>query len=136
MIKKPITIQLSTGLDARPVAQLVQVASQFNSEIYVEIGKKKVNAKSIMGMMTLGLDSGEEITLSATGEDEEAAMSSIEKYLSNQYKTGKKRRPDRRPIPVRRFFCRDYKLTERKKQGIMRSLNVLMSPEKQKRGIL
>ena len=82
MIKKPVTIQLSTGLEARPVAQLVQVASQFNSEIYVEIGKKKVNAKSIMGMMTL--DSGEEIMLSANGEDEEAAMSSIERYLSNQ----------------------------------------------------
>ena len=78
MIKKPITIQLSTGLEARPVA------SQFNSEIYVEIGRKKVNAKSIMGMMTLGLDSGEEITLSANGDDEEAAMTSIEKYLSNQ----------------------------------------------------
>ncbi len=74
MIKKPITINLSTGLEARPVAQLVQVASQFNSEIYVEIGKKRVNAKSIMGMMTLGLDAGEEITLSANGEDEEAAM--------------------------------------------------------------
>ena len=39
--KKPITINLSTGLEARPVAQLVQVASQFNSEIYVEIGKKE-----------------------------------------------------------------------------------------------
>ena len=61
MIKKPITINLSTGLEARPVAQLVQVASQFNSEIYVEIGKKRVNAKSIMGMMTLGLDAGEEL---------------------------------------------------------------------------
>ena len=73
MIKKPITIHLSTGLEARPVAQLVQVASQFNSEIYVEVGKKKV-----------GLDAGEEITLSANGEDEEAAMSSIEQYLSNQ----------------------------------------------------
>ena len=80
MIKKPITINLSTGL----VAQLVQVASQFNSEIYVEIGKKRVNAKSIMGMMTLGLDAGEEITLSVNGEDEEAAMNSIEHYLSNQ----------------------------------------------------
>ena len=69
---------------SQTVAQLVQVASQFNSEIYVEVGKKKVNAKSIMGMMTLGLDAGEEITLSANGEDEEAAMSSIEQYLSNQ----------------------------------------------------
>lgn len=84
MIKKPITVNLSTGLEARPVAQLVQVASQFNSEIYVEVGEKKVNAKSIMGMMTLGLDAGEEITLLANGEDEEAAMNSIERYLSEQ----------------------------------------------------
>ena len=84
MIKKPITINLSTGLEARPVAQLVQVASQFNSEIYVEIGKKRVNAKSIMGMMTLGLDAGEDISLSAIGDDENAARESIDQYLSNQ----------------------------------------------------
>lgn len=84
MIKKPITVNLSTGLEARPVAQLVQVASQFNCEIYVEVGEKKVNAKSIMGMMTLGLDAGEEITLLTNGEDEEAAMNSIERYLSEQ----------------------------------------------------
>ena len=84
MISKNITINIPTDMEARPVALLVQVASQFNSEIYVEIGRKKVNAKSIMGMMTLGLDSGEEITLSANGDDEEAAMTSIEKYLSNQ----------------------------------------------------
>ena len=50
MIKKPITIRLSSGLEARPVAMLVQVASQYESEIYVESGRKKVNAKSIMGM--------------------------------------------------------------------------------------
>ena len=84
MIKKPVTINLTTGLEARPVALLFKVASQFNSEFYVEIGKKRVNAKSIMGMMTLGLDAGEEIVLSTSGEDEEAAMVSIEKYLSNQ----------------------------------------------------
>ena len=84
MIKKPSTINLSTGLEARPVAQLVQVASQFDSEIYVELGEKRVNAKSIMGMMTLGLDMGEQIVLSARGEDEEEAMASIEKYLNKQ----------------------------------------------------
>ena len=83
MIKKPITIQISNGLEARPVAMLVQVASQYESRIQVESGDKHVNAKSIMGMMTLGLDAGEEITLSANGDDEEAAMTSIEKYLSN-----------------------------------------------------
>ncbi len=84
MIRKPVRINLNTGLEARPVAQLVQVASQFNSEIYVESGKKKVNAKSIMGMMTLGLDMGEEITLSANGEDEAEAMASMEEYLNSK----------------------------------------------------
>ncbi|MCI7740259.1 MAG: HPr family phosphocarrier protein [Lachnospiraceae bacterium] len=84
MIRRPVRINLNTGLEARPVAQLVQVASQFNSEIYVESGKKKVNAKSIMGMMTLGLDMGEEITLSANGEDEAEAMASMEEYLNSK----------------------------------------------------
>lgn len=84
MIKRVVTINLSTGLEARPVAQLVQVASQFESDIYVEAGKKKVNAKSIMGMMTLGLDTGEVITLSAQGDDEEEAMTNIEQYLSSK----------------------------------------------------
>ena len=84
MIKKPITIHLSTGLEARPVAQLVQVASQFNSEIYVEVGKKKVNAKSIMGMMSLGLSAGEELTVTAEGADEQTAVDNIEKFLSGQ----------------------------------------------------
>ena len=83
MIRKPITIGILNGLEARPIAMLVQVASQYSSNIYLESEAKKVNAKSIMGMMTLGLDAGEEITLSANGDDEEAAMTSIEKYLSN-----------------------------------------------------
>ena len=82
MIKKPITIHLSTGLEARPVAQLVQVASQYSSSIYVEVEDKKVNAKSIMGMMTLGLAAGEEVVVSANGDDEQNAMDDIVKYLS------------------------------------------------------
>ena len=88
MIKKPITIQLSTGLEARPVAQLVQVASQFNSEIYVEIGQKKVNAKSIMGMMSLALGTGESVKVIANGNDEQAAIDSIEEYLSGKKQQG------------------------------------------------
>lgn len=84
MIRKSVKIQLATGLEARPVAQLVQIASQYNSEIRVEVEDKRVNAKSIMGMMTLGLDAGEEIVLTANGEDEEEAMKNLEKYLGNQ----------------------------------------------------
>lgn len=83
MITKKITVAIPTGLEARPVALLVQVASQYESTIYVESETKKVNAKSIMGMMTLGLISGEEITVIANGTDEEKAIEDIEKYLGN-----------------------------------------------------
>ena len=83
MIRKPITVQLASGLEARPVAVLVQVASQYESKIYVETDNKKVNAKSIMGMMTLGLNKGESVVVSAEGTDEEAAIENIEKYLSS-----------------------------------------------------
>ncbi|MDO4326721.1 MAG: HPr family phosphocarrier protein [bacterium] len=83
MTKKTVTIEISSGLEARPIAMLVQVASQFESSIYVECGNKRVNAKSIMGMMTLGLSAGEQVTVEANGADEEAAVSDIEKYLRN-----------------------------------------------------
>lgn len=82
MLSKKITIEIPSGLEARPVAMLVQVASQFESEIYVECGNKHVNAKSIMGMMTLGLGAGEEVEVKINGVDEEAALSSIEEYLT------------------------------------------------------
>ena len=82
MITKKIQIQLQNGLEARPVAVLVQVASQYNNSIYVERDDRKVNAKSIMGMMTLGLTAGEEVVVSANGDDEQTAMDDIVKYLS------------------------------------------------------
>ena len=81
MLKKTVTIGLASGLEARPVAMLVQIASQYESMIYVETQNARVNAKSIMGMMTLGMGAGEEITVSADGADEAVAMSEIEKYL-------------------------------------------------------
>ena len=84
MVTKNITINIPTGLEARPVALLVQVASRFDSSIYVECEDKKVNAKSIMGMMSLGIAAGEEVTVIANGEDEEEAIENIEKYLSSK----------------------------------------------------
>lgn len=84
MIRKTVTVELSSGLEARPIAMLVQVASQYESKIYVETGSKRVNAKSIMGMMTLGLASGEDLTITADGNDESQAISDIEEYLSDK----------------------------------------------------
>ena len=82
MIQKSIQIKLEEGLEARPVAMLVQVASQFESTVYINSEDRKVNAKSIMDMMSLGLASGEEVTVVADGNDEDTAVVEIEKFLS------------------------------------------------------
>ncbi|MBP5153024.1 MAG: HPr family phosphocarrier protein [Lachnospiraceae bacterium] len=84
MTKQDIEVKLSGGLEARPVALLVQVASQYESSIYLEAGEKRVNAKSIMGMMGLGLDLGESVTVSADGSDEEQAVEGIVDFLSGK----------------------------------------------------
>ena len=84
MTKRVVEIKLQNGLEARPVAMLVQVASKYDSIVYLESADRKVNAKSIMGMMSLGLDSGETVTVMAEGADEEAAVADIEKYLCGE----------------------------------------------------
>lgn len=83
MTKRTVTIELASGLEARPIAMLVQLASSYESKIYVQSDNKKVNAKSIMGMMTLDLPVGEQVIITADGADEEKAIDEIEKYLSN-----------------------------------------------------
>ncbi len=85
MIRKPVTIQFSNGLEARPIAMLVQTASRYSSTVYIEVDNKRVNAKSIMGMMTLGIDNGENVTVAIDGEDETQAMDAVEKYLTGQH---------------------------------------------------
>lgn len=82
MTEKSMKIQLSGGLEARPVAMLVQVASQYESSVYIEAEGKRVNAKSIMGMMSLALGTGESVKVIADGSDEQAAIDGIEEYLS------------------------------------------------------
>ncbi|MDL2295544.1 HPr family phosphocarrier protein [Lachnospiraceae bacterium OttesenSCG-928-E19] len=84
MIRKPIVVQKQEGLDARPIALLVQEASQYDSQIYIEVENKTINAKSIMGMMSLKLSGGDSLTVVADGEDEAAAAEGIELFLMNQ----------------------------------------------------
>ena len=86
MFKDSVVIQLASGLETRPIAMLVQVASQFESSIHLESGSRNVNAKSIMGMMTLGLDNGERVTITADGSDEEKALQSMKEYLTKDKK--------------------------------------------------
>ena len=84
MISKVVKVNLAADVEARPVAVLVQKASQFESKVYIESGDKKINAKSIMGMMSLGIAAGEEVTVIANGSDEEEAINNIEQYLCSK----------------------------------------------------
>lgn len=82
MITKQFTVNIPEFDEARPVAEIVQTASQFKSELFLISGTKKINAKSIMGMMSLGLCNNEDIEIEASGEDEEAAAEAIISYMS------------------------------------------------------
>ena len=84
MKRETATVQLKNGLEARPIAVLVQLASQYDSSVYLEAEGKRVNAKSIMGMMSLGLGTGEVVTIEADGKDEDAAVAKIADFLNGK----------------------------------------------------
>ena len=84
MISKTVTVAIPSGIEHSPVAMMVLVASQYDSSIYLECGSKKVNAKSIMGMMTMGFNRGEQIKIYAEGNDEDNALKKMEQFLSGQ----------------------------------------------------
>jgi catabolite repression HPr-like protein len=84
MARRPVTVRLKTGLHARPAALFVQEANRFSSEIFVEKDSKKVNAKSIMGIMSLAIGSGTEVTISAEGPDAEKAVDALAEFVSKE----------------------------------------------------
>lgn len=81
-MKKSVTVQLEAGLEARPIALLVQNASQFASSVYLVMGEKRINAKSIMGVMSIALMNGTEVVIDAEGPDEVEAIASLEAFFS------------------------------------------------------
>lgn len=83
MIRTTVTIN-SEGLEVRPIAMLVQKACKYSSNVHIEVGSKKVNAKSIMGMMSLSVHGGDQVVVITEGADEVAAADEIKTYLSNQ----------------------------------------------------
>lgn len=82
MKKCEVVVNVKEDRDARPIAFLVQTASQFDSKIYIDCEDRHVNAKSIMGMMTLTLTNGTEAVISADGEDENEALTKIKEFLT------------------------------------------------------
>ena len=80
-MKKSVVVKMQQDFEARPIANLVQVANRYESKIYLEHGDSRVNAKSIMGMMSLALLNGEEMLVDAEGADEAEAVAAIEEFL-------------------------------------------------------
>lgn len=84
MVKESIKLELKNGLEARPAALFVQIASKFESHISVVVNEKQVNAKSIMGMMSLGSIKGQVIEIVANGQDETEAVDALVQFLKTQ----------------------------------------------------
>ena len=81
MITKDVTVRCESGLHNRQATYFVQKANEFNSNIWLESGSRKMNAKSLLGIMSLGIVTGATVTLSAFGPDAEAAVNALEALL-------------------------------------------------------
>ncbi len=81
MFNKEIVVRCESGLHNKQVTYFVQKANEFESSIWLEIGSRKMNAKSLLGIMSLGIMAGATVTLSAVGTDAEAAVNALEELL-------------------------------------------------------
>lgn len=81
MTSQVVKMNLPTDAEARPVAMIVQIASQFESKILIVDGNKKINAKSIMGMMSLNFVKDNEVSIEAEGSDEKEAIEALATYI-------------------------------------------------------
>ena len=81
MFTKEILVRCESGLHNKQATYFVQKANEFNSMIWLESGSRKMNAKSLLGIMSLGIVTGTEVTLTAEGSDAEAAVSALEALL-------------------------------------------------------
>ncbi|RKY76570.1 phosphocarrier protein HPr [candidate division KSB1 bacterium] len=83
MIKRKLIIQNRYGLHARPAAQFVQIASQYDADIKIKKDEIEVNGKSIMGILMLAVEKGSEVELTVSGKDEKEAMDALAGFLLN-----------------------------------------------------
>ena len=81
MINKEVVVRCESGLHNRQATYFVQKANEFNCNIWLESGNRKINAKSLLGIMSLGIITGATITLAADGTDEQNAIEALESLL-------------------------------------------------------
>lgn len=84
MLERKVVVVLQQGLHARPASQFTKTASSFESDIRIGKGENLVNAKSIIGVLTLAVEEGEEVTLTAEGPDEQQGIEALERFLGGQ----------------------------------------------------
>jgi len=82
LLKKSVTVKIETGLQARPAANFVQKANKYNADLFIEKDGKRINAKSIMGLMSLAIMNGETILLIADGPDEDEAVENLMLFIA------------------------------------------------------
>ena len=81
MVSKEVVVNNGTGLHARPATLLVKKASSFKSDVSIEFNGKKANVKSLIGVLSLGVTKGANITVTASGDDESLAAEEIAKLI-------------------------------------------------------
>ena len=86
MITKEVVINNQVGLHARPATFFIQKANEFKSSIWIEKEERKVNAKSLLGVLSLGIVKGTEISIGAEGPDEEAAVNALEQLIDTNFR--------------------------------------------------
>lgn len=84
MVERKVKVALEHGLHARPATDFVKMASSVKSEVFLIKDGKEMNAKSIMGVMALGVSKGDEVTLRVDGSDEREALEKLVQYLSGE----------------------------------------------------
>lgn len=82
MVSKEIIIKNVSGLESKPAAMFIQKASNYKSSIWLEKGERKANAKSLLGVLSLGIGAGSKVVIIAEGEDEESAVNELEGYFN------------------------------------------------------
>lgn len=85
MICKEITVTYDVGLDRDAVTAFIRSANEFQSQIHISVEGRRVNAKSLLGVLSLGIAKGMSITLIADGQDEEAALDGLSKLIDSGF---------------------------------------------------
>jgi phosphocarrier protein len=85
MVSREVTVKNSVGLHARPATFFIQKANEFKASIFVEKEERRINAKSLLGLLSLGIIQGTVITIMAEGPDDEEAVAALEELITSNF---------------------------------------------------